>query len=123
MKRYLAIFCALGLTALANAQEEVPQPLTLTWMDCVGLAARNNPDLLASLSLMAASQAGYKGSYNGILPQLSLSNSYAKGRNTSHLWTLAGNASLNLIDFSEWATIESSLAAYKESKANVRSTA
>ncbi len=123
MKRYLAIFCLLSLTALANAEEGIPQPVALTWTDCVALAARNNPDLLAALNLMEASHAGYKGSYNGILPQVSLSNSYAKSRRSDDVWTLAGNASLNLIDFREWATIQSSLAAYKESQANVRITA
>src|ERR1035438_3285552 len=48
----------------------------LTWQDCIGLAARNNPDLLSALRAMEASRAQYYGSFNGLLPHLSISNSY-----------------------------------------------
>ncbi len=119
----------LGIIALCLALSPLcaqEQPLALTWQDCVALAAKNNPKLLASLLSMQANRADYKGSYNGILPQLSLSNSYSESsRSGSTLpgsWSLQGNASLNLIDFGQWAHIQSALASYKQSQASVRLT-
>jgi outer membrane protein len=112
-------FCLSGAVAYAQ-----PVSTALTWQDCVALAARNNPDLLSALQSLKASHADYKGSYNGILPQVSLSNSYSEGSRagatTSGSWTLQGNASLNLIDFGEWANIQSALASYKQSEASAR---
>src|SRR4051812_41996562 len=123
MKRYLLTLPLVTLTALTSppaqgsqtepiAQNAVATPLMLTWQDCVNLAARQNPDLLAALQTMEASRADYKGSYNGILPHASVSNSYNKSRVfPTPIWTLTGNASLDLIDLSQWASIQTSLAA------------
>jgi outer membrane protein TolC len=125
MKRFLGVILLISFTALANPGK-IHAQVPLTWQDCVGLAAQNNPDLLAALNAMAASRADYRGSYNGILPQLSLTNRYTKGGASGgtdpSLWTLTGNASLNVIDFSQWASIQESLATYKQSQANVRVT-
>lgn len=99
-------------------------PLALTWQDCVKLAASNNPTLLSALLSLQADRANYKGSYNGILPQIALSNSYSEGaRSRSTVrgsWTAQGTASLSLIDFGEWANIQSALASYEQGKANLR---
>jgi len=124
MKRFLIAFLTFGLSALAKAAPPQPEQFSLKWQECVALAAQNNPDLLSALNAMEAGRADYKGSYNGILPQVTLSNSYTD-TNTSRLgnstsWTLTGNARLNLIDFGEWATIQISLADYKQTQANVR---
>lgn len=109
----------------------------LTWSDCVRLAARNNPDLHSSLEAMEASQAQYKGSFNGIFPHLTASNSYTDSSSTSHsailpdgtvgtatteskLWNLQGTASLDLIDFGQWANIQSFAAASRQAQANLQ---
>src|SRR5438876_1210564 len=77
----------LSLFALGRAAAETP---ALTWQDCVRLAARGNPDLLSALRAMEASRAQYRGSYNGVLPQLSLSNSYTKNSSDSKLYQAQG---------------------------------
>lgn len=95
----------------------------LTWQDCVRLAARNNPDLISSIRAMEASRAQYKGSFNGILPKVSLSNTYTDsspaGSGESKLWQAQGTASLDLVDFGQWATIQSFSASLKQSQANL----
>ncbi|HVO32985.1 MAG TPA: TolC family protein, partial [Elusimicrobiota bacterium] len=91
------------------------------------MAARQNPDLLSALRAMQASQAQYKGSYNAILPHLTLSNSYTdsssngfagSGSAESKIWNAQGAASLDLIDFGQWASIESFAAAAQQSEAS-----
>lgn len=94
----------------------------MTWEDCVRLAAARNPQLLSALRAEDAGRAQYNGSYNGIFPHLSLTNSYTDSKDSgfaeSKLWQAGGTASLDLIDFNQWATIENSKAAYRQSHAN-----
>ncbi len=81
------------------------------------MAARQNPDLRSAFFAQEASRATYKGSYNGVLPHLSLSNSYTDASSSPKTWDAAGNASLDLIDFSQWANIQSAAASLKQSQA------
>jgi outer membrane protein len=126
MKRYgvglLLVFTWSGWTAADQV---------LTWEDCIRQAAQNNPDLLSALQAMESSRASYKGSFNGILPHLSVSNSYSDssftsantanitGTSESKVWTAEGTASLDLIDFGQWASIQSASAFLHQSQANV----
>jgi len=118
MKRYLIAFLLLGLTALARAQEP------LSWQDCVQLAARGNPDLLSALYASESSRALYLKSFNGILPQVSLSNSYTNSKSASSgeskTWTAEGTASLDLIDLGQWASIQAASAGQRLGEANYR---
>src|SRR5258708_4860531 len=113
-----AICCLLCSVAVFSA-EIAP----LTWQDCVRLAARNNPDLISSLRAMEASRAQYKGSYNGILPKVSLSNTYTDTSGAvsgvTKPWQAQGTASLDLVDFGQWATIQSFSASLQQSQANL----
>jgi outer membrane protein len=98
-------------------------PAVLTWPDCVRLAAERNLDLQSNRRAQQSSRAAYLGSYNGILPQLSLQNSYTKGKastdnSASESWRAQGTASLNLINFNQWATIRSTKASWQQSQAN-----
>ncbi len=101
----------------------------LTWQECVRVAALRNPDLRSALAGMQSSRAQYLGSYNGILPKLSLSNSYTDssssnlgggGSAENKVWEAAGTASLDLIDFNQWASIQSASAGLRQTQANVR---
>ena len=92
----------------------------LTWQDCVRWAAMHNPDLQSALFAQEASQAQYHGSYNGILPKLSLSNAYNNNSSNSKFWTAQGTASLDLVDFGRWANIQSASAALRQSQANFK---
>ena len=130
-----ALFLALA-PAMAGAEEASG---VLTWQDCVGLAVRGNPTLLAAVQSMEASHSAYKGSFNGILPQLSLANTYTESSSShigvgnngvssiisddSKVWTLSGNASIDLVDFGQWSSIQNALAQYHQSQASLKSAA
>ena len=106
----------------------------LTWPDCVRLTAQKNPQLLSALLAQQASQAQYYGSYNGILPQISLTHSYSKNSSSQHTlfadgstgiltttsdnWQGQGAVNLDLIDFSQWFTIKNAAATYRQIQAN-----
>ena len=124
MKRYLITFSLLVVTALANGQDSPSAPVYLNWNDCVQMAAQNNPDLLSALAASESSRALYLKSYNGILPQVNLSNTYSDAK-TSNLgetkaWNAQGTASLDLIDVGQWATISAASASMRQSKANLQ---
>jgi outer membrane protein TolC len=125
----------IGMAALASyAQSADAPPSTLTWADCVTQASRSNPDLRSALEAMEASRSQYKGSFNGILPQLNLSNSYTDTSSThdgflatgiagtvtteSKSWQAQASANLDLIDFGQWAAIRSFAAASRQAQAN-----
>jgi outer membrane protein TolC len=94
----------------------------LTWQDCVRLAALKNPQLLSAIRAQEASRAGYYGSYNGIFPHLSLSNSYTDSKESglaeSKEWEAQGTASLDLFDPNQWASIQTSAASFRLAQAN-----
>lgn len=118
-----ATLCALcllwGCRAVSFAE-------ALTWEDCVAVAQRLNPELGASRFSREASRADYLGSYNGVLPSLSLSNSYsdsdAATRNTRH-WSAGATASIRLFDAGRYADIRSASAGYARAGAALRQVA
>lgn len=126
--------CSLGAALAAIAGAEPAR--VLTWQDCVRLAAEQNPDLLSALKDLQSSRAAYYGSYNGILPQLSLQNSFIKRNPTTtgtvgaggtittsrETWQAQGTASLEVINVNQWATIRLSKAGYLARQANSRVT-
>src|SRR5262249_32863493 len=95
----------------------------MTWEDCVRRAARNNPDLISSARAVDANRALYKGSYNGILPKVTLTNSYNDSSGTngteSKLWQLQGTVNLDLINVGQWAAIQSASSSLHLSQANL----
>jgi outer membrane protein len=131
MKRLFGLILPLFLTALARA--EVP----LTWQECVKLAARHNPELLAALASVESSRADYRGSYNALLPQLNLSHSYTRSFTTSQRvladgtiasansysksWRADGTVRLDLIDVANWTNIQLAAAELNQSEASLRS--
>jgi outer membrane protein len=121
MKRYFVSFLLLSLTALASA-EAPPSAFALSWQDCVQMAARNNPALLSSLLASESSRALYLKSYNGILPQINFSHTYTDSKSSieSKSWNAQGSVSLDLIDFGQWASIQSVSASMQESLANLQ---
>jgi len=126
----LPFLSLLAMSPLAQGDSAAP----LTWQDCVRIAIERNPQFLSAMRAQEASQAQYRGSYNGIFPHLSLSNTYTDSSNTSvgvladgttgtitstsKNWTAQGTASLDLIDLSQWAAIQSAEASFHQSQAN-----
>src|SRR5580693_3809168 len=120
------------LPPLSQAQD-AQKPLT--WQDCVAMATRHNPTLLAAMETMEQYHSLFKESFNGILPQISLSNSYTQSSSAhvsvgssggssiisdnSQVWQAGGTASLDLIDFGQWSSIQSALGQYHQYQANV----
>ncbi|MFA6030476.1 MAG: TolC family protein [Elusimicrobiota bacterium] len=115
-----ALFCVLSL--LAPSVRAAQASLALEWKDCVAAALRENPDLAASRRALEASRATYYGSYNGLLPQLSLSNSYgdSKGSDGSSRWGAQASLSMNLLSASDIARVRSASAALASSEAGLR---
>ncbi len=66
-----------------------------------------------------AANLKYRGNYNGILPQIDLTNTYREGEAGGSIspTVLSANAnvSLKLIDPGEWASIQLALATYRGS--------
>src|ERR1039457_3624879 len=121
MRRNAIALILTGLMAGQTLAADTGMP-PLTWQDCVRLAAMKNPQLLSAIHAQEASLAQYNGSYNGIFPHLSLSNSYTdskeSGLGESKSWQAQGTASLDLIDLNQWATIQNSAASWRQSQAN-----
>jgi outer membrane protein TolC len=121
--RILGTFSAVACMLAPVRAEELPN--ALTWRDCVALAARSNPSLLASLSATEASRAAYKGSYNAVLPSVSFSHSYSDSSRASsetERWAADGTARLDLINTAAWASIQSASAGLRQARANLRLT-
>lgn len=113
------------LPCLTPAQETNPdRPLLFTWEDCVATALKNNPDLASSSRALEAGKASYRGSFNGLLPQLNLSNSYSDsdsfGGNGGFHWQAQGTASLDLWNAGQIASIKSASAEVRQAQANLR---
>lgn len=114
-----ALFCALAL--LAPPVRAAEPSLALEWKDCVAAALRDNPDLAAARKALESSRASYYGSYNGLLPQLSLSNSYgdSKGSDGSSRWGAQASLSMDLLNAGEVARIRSASAALASAEAGL----
>ena len=93
---------------------------TLTWEQCVVIAKKNNPDLISALRAVEATRAQYKGSFNGVLPNLNLSTAYNDGsfQSPDSRWTANGSASMNIFNQSTYASIKSASASLDLSESN-----
>lgn len=100
----------------------------LTWQDCVTRVARRNPDLLSAQHALEAGQAQYRGSFNTLLPHLSLTNTYTNSNRSvttssgSEFWQSQFGASLDVFNIADWASIRTASANYAQSQANRRAS-
>ena len=101
-----------------------PPARMLSWEDCVALAAQKSPNLVSAQYAEKAGRASYLGSYNGLLPTLSLSNGYSSsnGSGGSPGYSAGASASVNLFDMGKIAGIRSASANYSQSQASLRQT-
>jgi len=101
---------------------EPPPTRTLAWEDCVALAAQKSPNLVSAQYAEKAGRASYLGSYNGILPSLSLSDSYGSSNGVGGApgYSAAASASVNLFDMGKIAGIRSASASYSQTQASLR---
>jgi len=118
-----AVKAGLALLLLLPGSVFGAEPAILSWPDCVSLAMRQNPALAASRRSLEAGQASYKGSYNGFLPQVSLTNSYRESDSSGSgtlRWSAGAQASLNLWDMDRFAAIKASRASLSSAEAGLR---
>ncbi len=110
----LGLFISLNRSAAAEVS-------ILTWEECVAEAARANPSLASARLSLDSSRASYHGSWNGLMPQLNLSNSVNESnsaRNPS--WSAGVSASISLFDMGRVASIRSASATLSAAEAALR---
>jgi len=114
--------------SLVSAMPPFPPPaMTVTWDDCVALAARKNPTLVASEYAQAASRATYISSYDGIMPSVALTNTYSRNNTINGVavgqqqtYEAAATANWNIFSMAQVASIRSAGASYSQAQANLR---
>jgi outer membrane protein TolC len=123
---WLGLSLCAGLAAAAEGMSPLPPAAPaareLTWEDCVAIAADKNPSLVSSRYAKQASRASYLKSFNGLLPSLSLSNSYSssKGSDGRASYSASASAGLTLFDMGDIASIRSASAGYSQAEASLR---
>lgn len=110
--RLLLLITATLIPAFAAAE-------TLTWNALAEIATAENPDLKASRAAFEADRASYRAAFNGVMPRLSLSNSYLRSDDDGGegRWQASGSASIDLFDRSNFAEIRAASAALARSEA------
>ncbi|MDE2491395.1 MAG: TolC family protein [Elusimicrobia bacterium] len=116
----LLLLLAAGAVPVRAASTE-----TVTWSDLVSDALRANPNLAASRFSLESSRAAFYQSFNGVLPQVTLSNSWDESRGAGGLsaaarWQAQASASIKLLDAGEFAAIRSAAASVSLSEADLR---
>ena len=126
IKTFLSIACvALLFTSSCFGQDAVPS-VPLSWADCVSMALKRNPGLASAGHSLDASMASYKGSYNGVMPNLSLSHSYSNSENTAAsggntiFWQTAGQVNWDIFDISQINSIKISQILTVQARANLQ---
>lgn len=121
-----AVWCQSEPDRISPLPPEMTPTRALTWADCVALAAQKNPSLVAADYAQKANQSTYYGSYNGLLPNVTLSNTYAHNNNSGgsvvgsgNLYTAQASANWSL-SVGSAAAIRSAKAAYAQALANQR---
>jgi outer membrane protein TolC len=104
-----------------------PPTLSLTWDDCVRLSAQHNPALASAEYNEKAGQYTYYSSYNGLLPTVTLLNTYSHNNNVGGvsvgaqgLYTAQLTASMNVFNMGSVASVRTAKASYNQALANQR---
>lgn len=120
LRRARATAAALGALVLA-ASVSSSAPRALTWEECVVEASRANPSLESSRLFLDARRASFHGSWNGLLPQLSLSNSVSESDVSRRpAWSAQASASLSLLDMGRISSIRSAFVAMSSAEIALR---
>ncbi len=108
---------------LAAVPGQAGEPRVLTWPEAVAAARRENPELSSSRHAASASRQSYLGSYDGLLPTLSLSNGWSDsntaGPTTDH-WDASGSLGLSVFDMGTVSGIRRAKASLDRAGANLR---
>ena len=118
MRPSYAVAAAAVLAAFFSAVPARAQRL-LTWEDCVEIAVKNNPDIRSSRKAVEAQTADYKGSWNGVMPNATVTNSYTDQSNASPKWTGGVTATLDLFDLAKITNIRAQKSALSQARASL----
>jgi outer membrane protein TolC len=79
----------------------------LTWEKCLDLAYDGNPDLRSAREAFAAGESSYNGSFNAVMPSVTLTNSYNRSNNDvrEERWQASANAHMDIINLTDVADI------------------
>lgn len=117
-----ALVAAIAAPAAAARMAPLPPaaaaPKALNWQDCVALAALKNPALTSADYSLQSARASYYGSFNGLLPNLTLSNGYASSGVPAYTSQYA--ASINLFNMTQVASIKTAASNYTQAQASLR---
>lgn len=132
-KTLILLLCCSLLSGIGFSATNDAATDPLSWADCVSMAARNNPALKAAKSSLEAAKASYYGTYNGVMPSVSLSHSYSHTEDTGDSggtgdsyrssaqanWTLFDMQKINSIRISQ-SQFDQSEASFRQVSANLR---
>lgn len=114
------------LNALAALLLAAPARATvLAWPDVEAAALRQSPELASSFALSRSARASYRGSWNGVLPRLGLSNSWSDTESKTDRdsrWGADATASVDLFDVGRYADIRRAAATSSRAAAALRDT-
>lgn len=113
--RLLPAALAFPVSAWAQGREQA-----LSWQDAVALASRSNPALRSARKSVESSEARYRGSFNGLLPGLSLTNRATDSESATGAsrWQAEGTASLDIFNMKSFARIGGASAALRRAEAD-----
>jgi len=124
-KAFLSIGCAVIFFASPGFGQDAAAAKPLIWADCVSMSSQKNPGLISASRSLEASRANYYGSYNGVMPGLSLSHSYSSSENTNgaggstSLWQTSGQLGWDIFNMSQINSIKISKSQATQSEANL----
>ncbi|MDE2510881.1 MAG: TolC family protein [Elusimicrobia bacterium] len=109
------------LFVLIGALPAPAEATTVTWDGIVAEAAAANPDLSASRFSLEAARASYYQSFNGVMPQVTLSNTLSEANVAPvNRWSAQAAASMKILDAGQIAGIRAAAASTTLAEANLR---
>lgn len=91
----------------------------VTWPEIEAAALKLNPQLASAVDTRDAQDSAFKGSYNGLLPSVSLTNGWTAASGAPSGWQAQAGVSVNLFDASRIASIKSAAAALDKASAEL----
>jgi outer membrane protein TolC len=110
---------ALLVLAADGAARAAQKPLT--WEQCAAVALEANPDLASSRFSLESTRASFYQSFNGVMPQIGLTNSLSEGRTMPvNRWSAQATATMNLLNASQIESIRAASASVSAAEAALR---
>lgn len=96
----LLIAVCLSFFRPAFAETPVPETLSLSLPEALGIAVRENPDILAAEFTVEASRAGLDQARSGFMPRVDLMETF--NRTTNPMWVFGAKLNQESIDYTDF---------------------